>query len=106
VATDVAARGIDIPGVGYVYNYELPNVPENYIHRIGRTARAGASGQAIALCSPEEMDEFRSIEKLLGDRLPVAGGRAWQEPRGTAAPARQKGRPRHRGPRRAAARAA
>ena len=54
VATDVAARGIDIPGVSYVINYDLPEVPDNYVHRIGRTARAGREGEAIAFCAPEE----------------------------------------------------
>jgi ATP-dependent RNA helicase RhlE len=54
VATDVAARGIDIPGVAYVINYDLPEVPDNYVHRIGRTARAGREGEAIAFCAPEE----------------------------------------------------
>jgi len=63
VATDVAARGIDIPGVRHVYNYDLPNVAENYVHRIGRTARAGAEGAAIALVAPDEMIELRDIEK-------------------------------------------
>jgi ATP-dependent RNA helicase RhlE len=77
VATDVAARGIDIPGVEYVYNYELPNVPENYVHRIGRTARAGAEGRAVALCAADEMGELRSIEKVLGQKVPVAGGVPW-----------------------------
>ncbi|MEL7089902.1 MAG: DEAD/DEAH box helicase, partial [Planctomycetota bacterium] len=66
VATDVAARGIDIPGVGYVYNYDLPNVPENYVHRIGRTARAGREGQAVAFCAADEMSELKAIEKVLG----------------------------------------
>jgi ATP-dependent RNA helicase RhlE len=68
VATDVAARGIDIPDVGHVYNYDLPNVPENYVHRIGRTARAGRSGRAIAFCAAEETAELRAIEKVLGTR--------------------------------------
>ncbi len=77
VATDVAARGIDIPGVEYVYNYELPNVPENYVHRIGRTARAGAEGRAVALCAADEMGDLRSIEKALGEKVPVAGGVPW-----------------------------
>ncbi|MBO6511804.1 MAG: DEAD/DEAH box helicase, partial [Roseibium sp.] len=65
VATDVAARGIDIPGVSHVYNFELPEVAEAYVHRIGRTARAGAEGEAVALCAPEEIGLFRQIEKLI-----------------------------------------
>ena len=77
VATDVAARGIDIPGVGHVYNYDLPNVPENYVHRIGRTARAGQTGRAIAFCAAEEMGELKAIEKTLGTRIAVAGGAPW-----------------------------
>ena len=77
VATDVAARGIDIPGVGYVYNYELPNVPENYVHRIGRTARAGREGQAVAFCTADEMSELKAIEKVLGTRIEVASGAPW-----------------------------
>ncbi len=74
VATDVAARGIDIPGVEYVYNYELPNVPENYVHRIGRTARAGADGQAVAFCAADEMYDLRDIEKAMKTTIPVASG--------------------------------
>lgn len=77
VATDVAARGIDIPGVGHVYNYDLPNVPENYVHRIGRTARAGQTGRAIAFCAADEMGELKAIEKTLGVRIEVAGGAPW-----------------------------
>lgn len=76
VATDVAARGIDIPGVRHVYNYDLPNVPENYVHRIGRTARAGLDGRAVAFCAPAEFDELRAIEKTLKHPLPVIGGEA------------------------------
>lgn len=74
VATDVAARGIDIPGVSHVYNFELPEVAEAYVHRIGRTARAGADGDAIALCAPEEIGLFRQIEKLIGIEIEVASG--------------------------------
>ncbi len=74
VATDVAARGIDIPGVSHVYNFELPEVAEAYVHRIGRTARAGAEGEAVALCAPEEIGLFRQIEKLIGIEIAVAGG--------------------------------
>lgn len=74
VATDVAARGIDIPGVAYVVNYELPDVPDNYVHRIGRTARAGREGEAIAFCAPEEADLLRQIQKLMKIDIPVASG--------------------------------
>jgi ATP-dependent RNA helicase RhlE len=69
VATDIAARGIDVEGVSHVINFELPNVPEDYVHRIGRTARAGATGVAIALCSEEERAYLRDIEKLTRSRL-------------------------------------
>ncbi|MEQ5871783.1 DEAD/DEAH box helicase [Sagittula sp. NFXS13] len=78
VATDVAARGIDIPAVRHVYNYDLPNVADNYVHRIGRTARAGREGSAIAYCAPDEMGEFRAIEKVMGRTIDVAGGTAWE----------------------------
>jgi ATP-dependent RNA helicase RhlE len=64
VATDIAARGIDVDGVSHVINFELPNVPEDYVHRIGRTARAGAAGIALAFCSDEERPYLRDIEKL------------------------------------------
>ena len=74
VATDVAARGIDIPDVRHVYNYDLPNVPENYVHRIGRTARAGRDGRAVAFCAPLEMAELRGIEKAMKADIPVIGG--------------------------------
>ncbi len=74
VATDVAARGIDIPGVAYVINYDLPEVPDNYVHRIGRTARAGREGEAIAFCSSEEVDLLRQIQKLMKIEIPVASG--------------------------------
>ncbi len=78
VATDVAARGIDIPEVKYVYNFDLPNVPENYVHRIGRTARAGASGKAVAFCSAEEMGELKAIQKVMKLTIPVLGGKPWE----------------------------
>jgi ATP-dependent RNA helicase RhlE len=85
VATDIAARGIDVDGITHVINYELPNVPESYVHRIGRTARAGAAGNAISLCAAEEKEHLREIEKLIKKRLPAsdAGG----APRPQAAPA-------------------
>lgn len=78
VATDVAARGLDIPDVKHVYNFDLPNVPDNYVHRIGRTARAGKDGAAIAFCAPDEMGEFKAIQKTMGIRIPVASGRPWE----------------------------
>jgi ATP-dependent RNA helicase RhlE len=86
VATDVAARGIDIPTVRHVYNYDLPNVPENYVHRIGRTARAGAEGTAVAFCAPAEMGELQAIEKLLKKPVPVIGGAPWAADIVAAAP--------------------
>ncbi|WP_299784963.1 DEAD/DEAH box helicase [uncultured Marivita sp.] len=80
VATDVAARGIDIPGVAYVVNYDLPDVPDNYVHRIGRTARAGREGEAIAFCAPDDADLLRQIEKLMKIEVPVASGTAPKDP--------------------------
>ena len=71
VATDIAARGIDIDGITHVVNYELPNVPDTYVHRIGRTARAGAGGTAISLCDGEERAYLRDIERLIGQKVPV-----------------------------------
>jgi len=73
VATDIAARGIDVDGITHVINYELPNVPESYVHRIGRTARAGATGVAISLCDTEERALLHDIERLMGRRVPVVG---------------------------------
>lgn len=72
VATDIAARGLDIEELSHVVNYELPNVPETYVHRIGRTGRAGASGLAISFCDTgEERDYLRDIQKLIGMQVPV-----------------------------------
>ena len=73
VATDLAARGIDVDGISHVFNYDLPNVPESYVHRIGRTGRAGASGRAIAFCDAEERPLLRDIERFVKKRIPVAG---------------------------------
>jgi ATP-dependent RNA helicase RhlE len=84
VATEVAARGLDIKELPHVVNYELPNVPEYYVHRIGRTARAGGSGSAVSLVSPDEAPLLREIEKLLRRTLPVAALPAYTV---TAAPA-------------------
>ncbi|QKV19349.1 DEAD/DEAH box helicase [Oricola thermophila] len=88
VATDVAARGIDIPGVSHVYNFDLPQVPESYVHRIGRTARAGAEGRAISFCAEDEARMLRDIEKLTGVPITVAGG----EHPGFGASGRKSGR--------------
>jgi ATP-dependent RNA helicase RhlE len=79
VATDVAARGLDIPDVKHVYNYELPNIPEAYVHRIGRTARAGKEGAAVAFCSMEEMDDLVAIQKVTGLTIPVVSGSPWSK---------------------------
>jgi ATP-dependent RNA helicase RhlE len=92
VATDVAARGIDIPGVSHVYNFDLPQVADNYVHRIGRTARAGASGEAVALCSPDDFGLLIAIEKLTGLTVDTASGtRPERAPRGNG-PKRAQGR--------------
>ena len=72
VATDIAARGIDVSGVSHVVNFELPNVPEQYVHRIGRTARAGASGIAIAFCADDERTFLRDIERVTRQKIPQA----------------------------------
>jgi len=76
VATDVAARGIDIDEVTHVVNYELPDVPERYVHRIGRTARAGATGTAISLCDANERDQLRDIERLIRQSIPAEDRRS------------------------------
>src|SRR6202451_543936 len=75
VATDIAARGIDVDGISHVVNYDLPNVPETYVHRIGRTARAGATGVAISLCDSEETAFLRDIEKLIRKSIPMTDQR-------------------------------
>ena len=71
VATDIAARGLDITELPQVINYELPHVPEDYVHRIGRTGRAGATGQALSLVSDDERDRLRAIERVLGRKINV-----------------------------------
>ena len=73
VASDIAARGIDVDNISHVFNYDLPSEAETYVHRIGRTGRAGASGQAISFCSNDEYKALRDIEKLLGTSIPVQG---------------------------------
>ncbi|MBB4265886.1 DEAD/DEAH box helicase [Roseospira visakhapatnamensis] len=93
VATDIAARGIDIDDVSHVFNYELPNVPESYVHRIGRTARAGRDGIAVSLCDPTERSLLRDIETLIGRTLAArtirADGSAVETPP-AATPARTR----------------
>ncbi len=76
VATDIAARGIDVDGISHVVNYDLPNEPESYVHRIGRTARAGAEGFAVSLCDHDEVPYLRSIEKLIRMSLPSTDRRS------------------------------
>ena len=71
VATDIAARGIDIDELAFVVNYEIPNIPETYVHRIGRTGRAGAEGKAVSFCDAEELEYIRDIQKLIGLEIPV-----------------------------------
>jgi ATP-dependent RNA helicase RhlE len=75
VATDIAARGIDVDGVTHVVNYDLPNVPEQYVHRIGRTARASAAGMAVSLVAPDEADYLRDIETLIRQKIPTVDRR-------------------------------
>src|SRR5262249_37958055 len=75
VATDIAARGIDVDGISHVINYDLPNIPESYVHRIGRTARAGADGIAISFCDAEEAKFLRAIEKLTRTPPPATNRR-------------------------------
>ena len=100
VATDIAARGIDIDGVSHVINYDLPHVPESYVHRIGRTARAGAAGTAIAFCGPDERPLLRDIERLIRQSLsvmehelalvaPPAGAREVRRPQAQGKPRQQ-----------------
>jgi ATP-dependent RNA helicase RhlE len=116
VATDIAARGIDVDDVSHVFNYDLPDVPETFVHRIGRTARAGKDGIAISFCAPDEEQDLRAIEKLTKIKIPEgdkaifeklpppqketpesemrnARGRFHQQSR----PPKKEGRPEHRG---------
>ena len=87
VATDIAARGIDVEGISHVINFDLPNIPESYVHRIGRTARAGADGIAISLCSHDELPFLRDIEKLIRMAIPATGTAT--QPRPGARPPQQ-----------------
>ena len=112
VATDIAARGIDVDGITHVINYDLPNVPESYVHRIGRTARAGRSGVAISFCDAEERAYLRDIEALIKTRIQVVADHPWHAgpsappqparalpPPPTRPPSRPRPRRRPRGPR-------
>ncbi len=95
VATDIAARGIDIDELSHVFNYDLPNVPETYIHRIGRTGRAGLEGTAIAFCDADERKELRDIEKLILKKIPMVENHPYAEnpvarERAIARPARSR----------------
>lgn len=104
VATDIAARGIDIDLLSHVIQFDLPNVPETYVHRIGRTGRAGAEGIAIAFCDQEERAYLRDIEKTIGKKVPVADAKAIladlppapAEPEQQSRPAPANGQPNHR----------
>jgi ATP-dependent RNA helicase RhlE len=98
VATDIAARGIDVDGVTHVVNYDLPNIPDTYVHRIGRTARAGASGVAISLVSSDEMPFLRDIEKLIRRPVPMTGAESnWDPAKDDAAAAAEARRGGNRG---------
>jgi ATP-dependent RNA helicase RhlE len=78
VATDIAARGIDIDELANVFNFDLPNIPETYVHRIGRTGRAGNSGIAMSFCDAEELKDLKDIEKLIGKKIPVVGDHPYE----------------------------
>ncbi len=102
IATDIAARGIDVDGVSHVINYDLPNIPESYVHRIGRTARAGRDGVAISFCDQEERGYLRDIERLIRMAIPATDGRTGQRLAAPPVPHhsagnRQNGRPHHNG---------
>jgi len=86
IATDIAARGIDVDGVSHVINFDLPNVPESYVHRIGRTARAGAEGVAISFCDHEEAAYLRDIERLIRMAIPSENRRTGKQPPQLAVP--------------------
>ena len=97
VATDIAARGIDIDSLTHVINYDIPDISETYVHRIGRTGRAGASGVSFSFCDSEERENLRDIEKLIGKKIPVITDHPYpstgREP--AAAPAKKTGPARH-----------
>jgi superfamily II DNA/RNA helicase len=90
VASDVAARGLDVKGVSHVFNYDVPWHPDDYVHRIGRTGRAGATGKAFTLATPDDAEAVANIEKLTGTKIERVGGAAKATPREDAAPAEEK----------------
>jgi ATP-dependent RNA helicase RhlE len=92
VATDIAARGIDVDGISHVVQFDLPNVAETYVHRIGRTARAGASGMAIAFCTPEERGDLAAIEKLTRIAITPMGEVPYWDGRTPKKPPQNQGR--------------
>jgi ATP-dependent RNA helicase RhlE len=93
VATDIAARGIDVDGITHVINFDLPNLPESYVHRIGRTARAGATGTAISFCDAAERPWLADIEAAIRRRIPTTDRRGGGEPAAHPSPARSKPQP-------------
>ena len=97
VATDIAARGIDVAGISHVINYDLPNEPESYVHRIGRTARSGAKGIAISFCGSSERLYLRDIERLLKRSVPVDENHPYHSPHAKVRPSNRGGRKRYRG---------
>lgn len=96
IATDIAARGIDVDQLSHVFNFELPNVPETYVHRIGRTGRAGHEGVAIAFCDTEELPLLKDIQKLIGKSIPLVEEHDWVSRSATAAFRAEQGKPKQK----------
>lgn len=99
VATDIAARGLDVEGITHVINYDLPNIPESYVHRIGRTARAGAEGIAYSFCAEDERPYLRDIEKMIRLKVPVVREHPYVSPLGAQHPGSARPQPAQRPPR-------
>jgi ATP-dependent RNA helicase RhlE len=98
VATDIVARGIDVPGISHIVNYDLPDEPEAYVHRIGRTGRNGAEGAAVTLCAPDEVSKLRAVEKITRTMLlPRTAGEPRAVPAQPAAQANAGARAARRG---------
>jgi ATP-dependent RNA helicase RhlE len=105
VATDLAARGIDVDGITHVINYDMPYEPESYVHRIGRTGRAGAEGTALSFCDASERPQLRAIEKLIRYTIHIDRNHQFHKeaaPQRVATPSNGRGRSRGRRPRRRA----